>query len=633
MRKIDLQTNGLSTEAVAKNVEALRAVFPEACIDGRVDHGALQRLLGHPSCEAREEEHPERYGLAWNGKRKARGLAQIPCRGTLRPCPKDSVNWDGTKNLFIEGDNLEVLKLLQSSYHQKAGLIYIDPPYNTGKDFVYPDDFGDSIKNYLRLTGQVRGRERNGARTEVNGRFHTNWLNMMYPRLQLARPLLRDDGLICISIDDKELHNLRLICDEIFGEESFVGMLTWVTTTQPDNIGRARFGLQQNIEYVLVYSKCRRIKLPPFVLRPRDAPLRYPHSGRFGPCRFEIIERAFEGAYARPTMRYSILGQPPRPRKQWQIGEKKARVLEEQGRLEIVNGVVKRAIYPEDEVGGGKRFVPFWAHLKEVQTTQSGKAELTKLLGAGHGVDTVKPVSLITELLGHLPSDAIVIDFFAGSGTSGHAVMSQNLKDAGSRRYILVQWPGPLDPGNARQRSSAEFCASINRPACLTEIAKERLRRVGELVEECGSGVDVDVDVGFRVFKLAARNEAAPLEAGPEIVGASCPGRADRISCRRAAIDMLYERMLVHGIPLSATVESCSVSGETVHIVAAGELVACFAADLTHEFIEGLVALRAKLDVARVRVVVAAQAFSDEVTRASALRRLAQGGVDDVTWA
>ena len=329
-------------ELVSSNLDQLKTVFPEAYSDGRVDFEVLRELLGDTI-----HEGEERYGLNWHGKRQARRAALAPPQGTLRPIPKDSVDWETTQNIMIEGDNLEVLKLLQKSYSTKVDLIYIDPPYNTGKDFVYSDNYRDNIGNYLESTGQIDNEHRRiSTNTEASGRFHTAWLNMMYPRLKIARNLLQKDGLICVSIDDHEMHNLRIICDDIFGEESFVGTLTWKTTTQPDNTGRARFGLQQNIEYILMYSKCARSELPPFVLESSGQQPKYPHMGQFGPCRFEIIERSAEGTWARPTMQFKILGRFPREGKRWQIGEVKARELENTGRVEIVDDIVKRAVYP-----------------------------------------------------------------------------------------------------------------------------------------------------------------------------------------------------------------------------------------------------------------------------------------------
>ena len=334
-------------------------------------------------------------------------------------------------NLIIHGDNLHALKALLPRYGGKVKCIYIDPPYNTGNEgWVYNDRVNSPLmKAWLEQNSPVDGEDLER---------HEKWLCMMWPRLHLLKELLSDDGVIFVSIDDNEQHHLRMLMDEVFGRDSFVGTLTWISTTQPDNIGRARFGLQQNVEYVHVYSKCSRLDLPPFLLTSRNSTPRYPHVGKLGACRFEIIERSFEGAYARPTMQFKILGQSPREGKQWQIGEAKARELERTERVEIVEGVVKRAVYPDDESVRG--LVPFWAHLSKesVGTSQSGKAALTSILPS-HGMDTVKPVSLVREVLRRLPSDSLVVDSFAGSGTTAHAVLALNKEDGGNRKFILVE--------------------------------------------------------------------------------------------------------------------------------------------------------------------------------------------------
>jgi adenine-specific DNA-methyltransferase len=313
--------------------------------------------------------------------------------------------------LLLHGENFQTLSFLLEGYRTSIKCIYIDPPYNTGADgFVYKDAYQ-----------------------------HSTWITMLGSRIELSTSLLRGDGLFFSSIDDIEVHNLRRLNDDLFGTKNFVGTLTWISTTQPDNIGRARFGLQQNIEFVLLHSLCERVALPPFVLKHSGIERKYPHVGRFGACRFEIIERAFEGAYARRTMQFLILGQKPREGKQWQIGEETARALEADRKVEIVDGIVKRAIYPQDEADTDTGLVPFWAHLEGVGTSQAGKAELTAILGRGHGFDTVKPVSLLCRLLQHVSPSGPIMDFFAGSGTTAHAAIELNRKDGGQRKYILVE--------------------------------------------------------------------------------------------------------------------------------------------------------------------------------------------------
>ena len=615
-----------SADIVADNIEHLKALFPEAFTEGKIDFNVLKQLLG-----GEVDEREEKYGLNWHGKRQARQLALMPSTGTLRPCLEESVDWNTTQNLMIEGDNLEVLKLLQKSHAGKVKLIYIDPPYNTGEDFVYSDDFRDNIRNYLELTGQTDDEKRKlSSNTEASGRFHTDWLNMMYPRLKLARNLLMSDGLLCVSIDDHEGHNVRCICDEIFGEEAFVGTLTWIATTQPDNIGRARFGLQQNVEYVFVYSKCTRLDLPPFILESSGENPRYPHTGKFGACRFEIIERAFEGAYARPTMQFKILGQLPREGKQWQIGKKKARELEENGRVEIVNGIVKRAVYPEDE-DGDRGFVPFWAHLKNVGTSQSGKAELTSLLPS-HGIDTVKPLSLVQEILRHLPSDSVILDFFAGSGTTGHAVMAQNSADDGSRRHILVQLPEPLDPNNKNQKTSADCCDKLGKPRTIAELTKERLRRAANKVKE--ENPQFASDLGFRVFKLDTSNIRTWEPDGNDLKQTLLDS-VDHIKSDRSQDDILYELLLKLGLDLCVPIEIRIIAGKNVHSIGAGTLIACLDEHIDREEVDslalGIAEWHKQLEpTGDATVIFRDSAFENDVAKTNLAAILEQHGLRNV---
>ena len=563
-----------SPDLLAENLRRVEALFPEAFTEGRIDFDALRGILG-----GAVDDSSEKFGLSWRGKHQASRLALVPSTGALRPCPDDSVEWDTTRNIVIEGDNLEVLKLLHRSYGQKVRLIYIDPPYNTGKDFVYSDNYRDTLRNYQRVTGQRDDTgNRTSSNTERNGRYHTNWLNMMYPRLRASRDLLHEHGLLCVSIDDHECHTLRTILDELYGEESFVGTLTWTTTTQPDNIGTARFGLQKNIEYVLMYSKCPRIDLPPFVLQEQPGTRKYTHDGRFGKCRLEIIERAFDGAYARPTMRFPILGRPPREGKQWQIGEQTARQLEKDGRLEVVDGIVKRAIYPQDDKDR-KQYLPFWAHLEKVATSQAGKSELSRLL-PGHGVNTVKPISLVQEILRHLPPDSLVLDFFAGTGTTAHAVYALNVRDSGTRRVILIQLPLPISPDVPAQKTTAAFCDTIGRPRSLAEITKERLRRAGAALR--ADPPTAATDLGFRVFRLDSASsfewDPRPSDLNRALLEASRGLKPDRTED-----DLFFGLLASLGYDLSAPVRTRKLAGKTVRAVENGRLVACLAERLTWE--------------------------------------------------
>ena len=322
----------------------------------------------------------------------------------------------GEMNFLLEGDNLASLQLLEKTHKGKIEVIYIDPPYNTGnKDFIYDDDFVDSADSFR----------------------HSKWLSFMEKRLKIARTLLNEKGVIFISIDDNEQATIKILCDEIFGENNFLGQLTWESTTQPINAGKAKFQLQQKVEYILCYAKNKNQK-DDFILKEKEGDLKYPHIGKFGACRFEIIEKSDAGAYQRDTMKFAILGQFPREGKRWQIGEETARELEKKGKIEIVDGIVKKAVYPEDELDK-RSFIPFWSHFSssDVGTAQNGKEELNSVFDSAVGFDTVKPIPLIQELLVHFNQSTTILDFFAGSGTTGHAVLKLNAEDGGHRKFIL----------------------------------------------------------------------------------------------------------------------------------------------------------------------------------------------------
>lgn len=336
-------------------------------------------------------------------------------------------------NKIIHGDNLEALKSLLPEYEGKIKCVYIDPPYNTGEEkWIYNDNVNDpKIKKWL---GEVVGKQGEDLSR------HDKWLCMMYPRIKLLHKLLAEDGVIFISINYiHEGANLKLLCDEIFGVNNFIGELTWESTTQPINSGSARFKLQQKVEPILFFAKNKNLS-DKFILEEIESSLKYPHSGKFGKCRFEIIEKSNAGGYERPTMQFKILGENPRDGKRWQIGEETALDLISRGRIEIIDGLVKKAIYPEDDIDK-RKFKPFWSHLSadKVDTAQTGKEILNKIMGKAVGFDTVKPNKLIEEIISHLQKDIVILDSFAGSGTTAHAVMNLNKKDRGNRKFILIE--------------------------------------------------------------------------------------------------------------------------------------------------------------------------------------------------
>ena len=376
--------------------------------------------------------------LDWIGKDKVvNHHLDVPYRVLERKYSFDSngqhIEDNHSENMIIHGDNLEALKSLLPKYEGRIDCIYIDPPYNTGKEkWIYNDNVNDpQIKKWL---GEVVGSE-----SEDLSR-HDKWLCMMYPRLRLLHKLLKINGCIFISMKfDCECSNLKNICDEIFGRKNFISELTWESTTQPINSGSARFGLQQKTEAILCYIKDSKYSNN-FILQEKEGTLKYPHQGKLGKCRFEIIEKSNAGDYERPTMQFKILGQFPRKGKRWQIGETTARELEKQHRLEIIDGIVKKAIYPEDEIDK-VQYDPFWSHFSAnlCGTALTGKELLNQIMGKAIGFDTVKPPTLIEAIISHFPKNSIVLDSFAGSGTTAHAVLGLNKKDGGHRKFILIE--------------------------------------------------------------------------------------------------------------------------------------------------------------------------------------------------
>jgi adenine-specific DNA-methyltransferase len=478
-------------------LEQLKTVVPEAFADGKINWEALKQALG----EFLEDESPEaeHFGLFWPGKRDARRLAALPSKGTLAPAAGEGLDEDKTRNIFIEGENLEVLKLLQKSYAGRIKMIYIDPPYNTGNDFVYKDDFKEPLEEYLRRTGQV---DENGklltTNTKADGRFHSNWLNMMYPRLVLARQLLVENGIVFISIDDNEVHNLRLVMDQVFGEESFIAQFVWKSRQNKDN--RNVTGVSIDHEYVLVYGKRVRgaeRKMEQYSNPDNDSRGPWTSANMIGllpqdqrpNCHYELINPETGINYGKPQ-----LG--------WRYDRSTmAKLIAEQ-----------RIIWPSTSDGRPRRKV-FLSELKSEFTgyssiignnvfTRDGTAETESLLGP-RLVDFPKPMRLIKDLIlqGSNESD-FILDFFAGSCTTAQAVIELNQEDGGNRRFIMVQLPEPTPKDSPARKSGYKTIA---------EIGKERIRRViAKMIKErngnSSSNRETPEDLGFKVFKLDRSN-------------------------------------------------------------------------------------------------------------------------------
>lgn len=605
-----------SLDLVAENVQRLKEIFPEIFAEDKIDFDRLQELLGHHVNE--REDH---YSFTWHGKRAAGRLAQTPSTGTLRPAKDESVDWDTTQNIFIEGDNLEVLKLLQKTYHRKVKMIYIDPPYNTGNDFVYKDDYTDSVRHYLEMTGQLDGEgKRLSPNSNSSGRYHTDWLNMMYPRLKLARNLLRDDGVIFISIDDNEQANLKKMCDDVFGEENFISSAVWQKRTSPD----MRTAYSDAHEYVIIFSRNRDAALRAFSLLEitKDQKERYknPDNDPKGPW----VSSDFTAQGFRPNQMYKIVTpggkvyEPPLGRC-WKNVEDVFNKQVEDGRFWFGsdgNGVPRRKNYLNETEGK----VPWsWWPNDELGHYQEAKKEVNALFEAAEVFSTPKPIRLVRRALQiATQSEDIILDFFAGSGTTGHAVMQQNAEDGGRRRYVLVQLPEATPEKS--EASKAGY-------ATIAEITKERLRRAARKIKE--ENPTFTGDLGFRVFKLDTSN-LNRWDAGFDTLDLDLLNALDHVKKDRSPDDLLYELLLKYGLDLAAPVETRLIAGKTVHSVGLGALIVCLDDDVSLATVEGIAALKEELQPDAMRVVFRDSGFRDDVVKTNALQILKRHGIQDV---
>ena len=458
--------DGLSMNIEQANIQKLYSVFPECVVEGKLDIDKLLSLCGQYI-----DNDFEKYKFEWKGKADCLRIAQKRSTGTLRPCKEESVNWDNTQNLYIEGDNLEVLKLLQTTYYGKVKMIYIDPPYNTGNDFVYEDDFADPMAKYKEVTSQTTK-----SNPETMGRYHTNWLNMMYPRLRLASNLLRDDGVIFISIDDNEVHNLRKLCDEVFGEENFIAQMIWERAYSPKNDAKY---ISNSHDYVLMYTK----NISNFVIgrleRTEEANARYKNPdndprGVWKPGDLSVKTYNSEFDYPITTPSGRVV-EPPTGRC-WRQSKEAFEKNVSDNRIWFGtdgNSVpqVKRFLSELKYEGMAPQSIMFY---KDVGHSQEGAKEVTNLLQSG-SFDGPKPIRLLKRLLtiSNAKSDDIILDFFSGSATTAHAVMQLNAEDGGNRKFIMVQLPEVCD-----EKSEAYKAGYKN----ICEIGKERIRRAGKAI-------------------------------------------------------------------------------------------------------------------------------------------------------
>ncbi len=606
--KLDLRSHEIAED---KKQELLR-LFPEVRTEGgKLDFDRLKLALGETV-----DVGKERYGMNWPGKADCFRTIQQPSLATLRPCPEESVNFDTSENLIIEGDNLEVLKLMQKSYLGKVTMFYIDPPYNTGNDFIYPDNYSESLRTYLEYTGQVDAEGRKfSTNTEADGRFHSKWLNMMYPRLYLARNLLSEDGVILVSISDHEVAALRLLLNEVFGEENFSAQFVWKSRKFPDS--RAKTGVSTDHEYILLFTRSDR-----GVLRgvERDeSKFENPDNEPRGPW----MSRSLLGLATkaqRPNLHYTIVDpktgrsyDPPEDTG-WRYSEDRMRSLIEASCILFPSKPDGRPREKKFRSDLQSEFVAFPSIIDDVFTAD-GTSEIRELFGEDV-FDFPKPSKLLERLIKQGSNDdGIVLDFFAGSGATAQAVLELNKLDGGHRKFILVQLPEPT--------SRKDF-------ATIAEITKERVRRVirhmaEEKQEPFSFGAKESLNRGFRVFKLAESNfkpwnsdvahEAPALERQLEL-------HVDHILDGRTADDLLFEILLKSGFTLTTSVETLTLAGKSVYSVADGALFICLERELTLELI------RAMAEKKPERVVCLDEGFSgNDQLKANAVQIFKTKGV------
>nr|WP_241016120.1 site-specific DNA-methyltransferase [Serratia ureilytica] len=606
-------------DIVADNISKLKELFPEAFTEGKVDFDVLKEVLGN-YIDGREE----RYSFTWNGKSKARMLAQTPSTGTLRPCKEESVDWVSTQNLFIEGDNLEVLKLLQKSYHKKVKMIYIDPPYNTGKDFVYKDNFHDNIKNYKEITGQVDGEGRNLSNNpETNGRYHTDWLNMIYPRLKLARNLLKDDGIIFISIDDGEVSNLRKICDEIFGEENFIANFLWEKRITREN----RKIVSNRHDHVLCY--CRNASLSERVigLLPMDdeAISRYKNPDNDPRGVWTSVPAIAQAGHGTKNQFYTLTTPSgrevdPPSGSCWRYTYQKMQEAISDNRIWFGSdgdGVPRIKKFLNEGQQGLTIESMWWA--KNVGNNDSAKRELTKLFNGKAVFDTPKPSSLINQML-QVSTDerSIVLDFFSGTAPTAQAVMQLNVKDRGQRKFVMIQLP------ELTSDDSEAFKAGYK---TIAEIGKERIRRAAAKIKE--ENPDYKGDLGFKVFKLDSTN-IKPWELDFDLTEQDLEDQISNIKHGREEEDVLFEVLLKYGLDLTLPITEHSVAGHKVFDIGMGALMICLSDDITLDVVEGIAKLKDELNPEIMRVVFKDAGFADDVVKTNAVQILKQAGIEDV---
>ena len=596
--------NMQSMDKVAANVAKIRELFPN-CVTERINNeGKLEHAIDFDMLKQELSDHvvdglQERYQFTWPDKRKAILAANAPINKTLRPCREESVDFDNTENLYIEGDNLEVLKLLQETYLGKVKMIYIDPPYNTGNDFVYEDDFKQSADEYIDNSGQLDEEgNRLVANTESNGRFHTDWLNMIYPRLKLAKDLLSEDGVIFISIDDNEVDNLRKICDEVFGEENFKSNSIIINNRG----GRDYGGIALQHDYILIYSKNIIATLNP--INETDKQFQYyDEYGGFNLMELRNRNIKFNDKN-RPNLCYPFYVNPNNADKNGLLElslEPKIGFIEvypaksngvqtvwRWGKEEKARDNINKEIFGKENRNGGYMIVQKYRKSTKMQRSVWDEKEFVNERGTEAIKDLLdkayfnypKSVYTIKRVL-ELGSSkkSLILDFFSGSATTAHAVMQLNAEDGGKRKFIMVQLP------EVCAENSEAYKAGYKN---ICEIGKERIRRAGKKIKEENPLTTQDLDIGFRVLKCDSSNMEDVYFTPKEYMDKQQSLFIDNIKKDRSDEDLLFDAMLKLDTPLSSKIEKISIAGKTVYNVAQGHLIACFDKNVTDEVITAI---------------------------------------------
>ncbi len=630
--------NGETLNIVEDNIQKLKEIFPEVFNEDKVDFEKLEAVLGEY-----KDNGTERYNFSWPGKSNAIRIAQTPSTGTLRPCKEESKNWDETQNLYIEGDNLEVLKLLQKSYYGKVKMIYIDPPYNTGNDFVYKDDFKDNIENYLAITGQKdEDGKKTTTNTESNGRYHSSWLNMIYPRLKLARNLLRDDGVIFISIDDNEVGNLQKICNEIFGEDNFIGQITVVGNPR----GRDYGGVARMHDYILAYSKTNKAninliedennnftmfdEIGGFELRElRNRNIKFNINNRpnlYYP--FYINENSVDSNGLYDISLEPVAGwfklfplESQGVKTVWRWGKPKSL---ENLNINIKAKAMKNGSYQIVEKYRESKMMARSVWWDKNSNTEKGTLLLKELFN-GKVFDYPKPVELIQRMIemgSNYDECDIIMDFFSGSATTSHAVIKQNLNDSGNRKFIMIQLPEGV---NGEYKSEYKT---------ICDIGKERIIRAGEKIKRENKDKEriEDLDIGFKVFKLDSSNiNKWDLKDGEDIE-TKLYEMTENIKEGRTEEDILYEILLKYGIDLNMPIEEHSICGKKVFDIGFGAIIACLDNNITLDVVEGIGKLKEGLNPEEneCRVVFMDSGFATDSVKTNAIQILKRYNIENV---